>query len=152
MICTKRFLIFAIILTFMTNVMPITYAEENLTYPANYDETSENSAVLSVAEKSIGYREYRKLHTADKGPNIEVDVIQYKQSNGEIALKDNIFGITGTALLIEEEANVSYTVSVPQDGYYALKITYYNIEGRGGAIECAFYKEQRFSAKTATAI
>ena len=99
----------------------------------------------SIDESIPAYEAYRQS-APDTAASAELvinarDYVRYEEDGRAVypILMTNYEGMEGTAVLTGENALISYTVSVPQSGWYDLSLSYFPVEGRNAEIQRAVF-------------
>ena len=101
---------------------------------AGTDSLPNSSGVGEEYRASSSYSAYLADHEGADNPALEIAVELGKASGGEAAAV-TVDGGTRTGWLTGEEETVTWPVTVPQSGFYQLKLTYYTGGEGGSSIE-----------------
>ncbi|HPF86685.1 MAG TPA: extracellular solute-binding protein [Candidatus Limiplasma sp.] len=110
-------------------------------------------STYSIDDSVLSYTDYTAAMPAAAAQDTVVidaqDYIRYEESGTAVypILMTNYEGMTGTAVLTGEEALISYTVDVPQSGWYDLSLTYFPVEGKNAEIQRAFFIDGKLPYK-----
>lgn len=142
-----------------TYALPEVTLEAEAQEPAEETPTAEPAAAIddtmdyyydlvstySIDDSVLSYEEYTNaLPTAAAQEELVIDAqdyIRYEESGEAVEpeLLTDYEGMEGAAVLTGEEALISYSITVPADGWYDLSLTYYPVEGKNAEIQRAFF-------------
>lgn len=102
------------------------------TYHAQEDMDS--SELTNVRDN---YEQYLSNYENAQYPDEEIliRVEDFVKSDPEVEVLQNYEGSTGKSIKTYEEGFVEWTVDIPKEGFYNIKIEYFPVEGRGSSIE-----------------
>jgi len=154
-----------ILTKFLTIILSILITVSSLGVVAFADETTENekTKLEEIREllSAVTYAEYLKAYSdkTDVSPDVNVVIngvdFIVDLTDADVKIMTNYKGSDGQTLLIPEEGNVSWTFTLPETGFYNLKIEYYPVDkveeydiiGRGNSIERAILFDGEFPFK-----
>ncbi|MBR6325834.1 MAG: extracellular solute-binding protein [Lachnospiraceae bacterium] len=96
---------------------------------------------VSGLEREGTYTGYLNAHAGAANPSrdVEVDLFDFtNEGEGEASVETGYEGVD-KVLLTEEESKVSWTVNIPESGFYNVSLEYLIPASRGVAAERAFY-------------
>jgi len=107
-------------------------------YSDKYEGIDLNKDVVGL-ERTGTYKGYLKEHSDAKEPQKTIDVDLYSyEGDGNISVYTNFHNET-KCLFTDAESVVTYTINVPEAGFYNVYMEYLITESRGVAAERAFY-------------
>ncbi|MBO4680034.1 MAG: extracellular solute-binding protein [Lachnospiraceae bacterium] len=107
-------------------------------YSDKYEGIDLNKDVVGL-ERTGTYKGYLKEHADAKEPQKTIDVDLYSyEGDGDISVYTN-FHDEAKCLFTDTESVLTYTINVPETGFYNVYMEYLITESRGVAAERAFY-------------
>lgn len=105
-------------------------------YSQKYDGVDLSADVGEISRDNT-YSEYLSAHAGAQMPAVgmELDVLDYAEAEGVSVVTDPIDAAGGLVLMTEEKSSVTWTVSIPEAGWYRILFTYCPVESRGIAAE-----------------
>lgn len=156
---TSLFLTILMIAGTFTAILPVYAADGDST--GNSGGGSQTLQQISDALNAISYLEYTKRHAdavrATKSVTIDASEYDAELTDAEVKVETNYEGMEGKSLYMPDVGKVTWHVNIPENGLYAVKITYYTPINKSNSIERMFYindkvpfAEARYLAMTRT--
>ncbi len=150
---TRRLMAFFLSLVMLAGCLVPAYAAENDEQSSLHTTTLKE---ISESLNAISYAEYREKHTdAVRGTEVKVDVAKYiaDTTDAKVEVRASVsdaFGETRkNCLYIDDTGKVTWPVSIPQTGLYAVEIEYCSESTKTNSIERMFYINDKVPFKEA---
>lgn len=114
------------------------YGADRTAGQAAYTETEDTAeGLLESFQTAISYEEYLKKQEgiAPGSGDIILEGGAFTEASDDFKRAEQFKDWESSAVLTEEEGSVTWTVEVPEAGWYQLLIDYYPMEGKNGTIE-----------------
>lgn len=114
------------------------YGADRTAGQAAYTETEDTAeGLLESFQTAISYEEYLKKQEgiAPGSEDIILEGGAFTEASDDFKRTEQFKDWESSAVLTEEEGSVTWTVEVPEAGWYQLLIDYYPMEGKNGTIE-----------------
>ncbi len=149
---TKRLMSFVLSLLMLVGCFVPSFAADDASAPDTSDGGSNSIAKTTLKEISatlnaISYDEYRSRYPDAKKATetVVVDIADYiaDDTTAELELRGSItddYGVTmPECLYIDDEGKVTWPVTIPETGFYAVEVTYASESDKTNSIERVFY-------------
>ncbi len=137
------FLCLLMIASTFTVMMPVAAADEETETENNDTSARKDLQEISDALNAISYLEYTREHKDAKRATKEVtiDAANYNTELTDAAVEvyNNYEGQEGDSLFIPDLGTVTWDVSIPEAGKYAVEVVYYPVSNKANSIERMFY-------------
>ena len=134
----KKLLVVLVVLVVLVGAIVLLNDSEVETFEEKYAGT-DLSVDTEGAVRQGTYTRYLEAHANAAYPKKEavVDLLSYT-AEGEVSVEDNYNGVA-KALFTGSDAKVTWSVDVPESGFYNVYLEYMNVESRGVDVERALY-------------
>ncbi len=125
----------------MFSAIGVNVSAEEATEDTTSSSDSATSSLSSSSSDLPTYNEFLKTYADAAQPDvsIDVDITTYTGADGDHYLQEDYLGVSGTSLYTDETGYVEFTVTVPEDGLYAIQMDYVAENSRGSDIERKLY-------------
>ncbi len=146
---TKRLMAFVLSLLMLCGcIVPIAAADDSSDGKGSVTTTTLKE--ISATLNAISYDEYRSRYPDAKKATktVEVDVTDYiaDDTTAKVEVRSNVkddYGVTmPTAVYVGDEGKITWPVSIPETGLYAVEITYSSESDKTNSIERVFYIDE----------
>jgi len=134
----KKLLVVLVVLVVLVGAIVLLNDSDVETFEEKY-AGADLSVDTEGAVRQGTYTRYLEAHANAAYPKTEavVDLLSYT-AEGEVSVKENYNGVTN-ALFTGSDAKVTWSVDVPESGFYNVYLEYMNVESRGVDVERALY-------------
>ncbi len=137
-------LFLAILTVAGTFAMPVMAADaETETSETESTSSRKQLAEISAALNAITYLEYCNKHTdavrATKEVTVDASVFNKEMTDAAVEVYTDYEGMKGDSLYVPDSGKVTWNVTVPETGKYAIEVVYYPISNKANSIERMFY-------------
>lgn len=143
---TKRLMAFVLSLLMLSGcVVPAFAADDSSADKGSLATTTlkEISATLNAISYEAYRARYPDVPKATKTVVIDIDAYDAEKTTAEVEVRTNVTDDYGTtmpeAVYISDEGKVTWPVTIPETGFYAVEITYSSESDKTNSIERVFY-------------
>ncbi len=161
---TNRLMAFVLSLLMLSGcIVPVFAADDESSHAGSLTTTTlkEISATLNAISYDAYRARYPEAKTATQSVSVDISAYVADKTTAKIELRTNVtddYGITAPeALYVGDEGRVTWPVTIPETGLYAVQITYSSESDKTNSIERVFYvdgsvpfAEARYLALTKT--
>ena len=133
---TLRNVLIAILVVIAIFAIPSFFPDKN--YHVKYDNYDLNTNI-GVVSSTRTYSEYQKEHSGAANPKnaVSVDVLNYTSDSKGVRVEKNYKG--KDVVITDEDAFVTWTVDVPEAGFYNISMEYIGVPSRNVNMERILY-------------
>ncbi|SFS03810.1 extracellular solute-binding protein [Anaeromicropila populeti] len=98
--------------------------------------------IIDNYTEATDYEEYCSQYDESKRPSTEyvMDASDYVRTEDmDVEVLENYEGAEGKSVLTQDDGMIEYEVNIQEEGFYNLSVQYYPVEGKGSAIQRAFF-------------
>ncbi|MGF7146355.1 ABC-type glycerol-3-phosphate transport system substrate-binding protein [Anaerotaenia torta] len=123
----------------MRSAAPVAEAAGSLQMVLKESGGEEN--LLAVIHDTVSYEEYMETHVSSSYPSREIILSggDYTEASEGFERVEGYEGFQESAVLTQEEGQVSWEAEVPEAGFYNIKLVYYPTKGKNNVIERELY-------------
>ncbi|MGF7142965.1 ABC-type glycerol-3-phosphate transport system substrate-binding protein [Anaerotaenia torta] len=106
---------------------PVFALAEDAPVSLSLDEVSQHSGYVDYLNK------YKDVDFLDNEQYILAE--EYTEAKGTVSKESSLPGYEGISVVGQEDSTITWTITVPEAGFYQIYVEYYPVKGKGGDIE-----------------